>query len=264
MGAIVSGARPAINTTLVAITILSRLAGSRLSQFPITRLALARRGRRPGDRRRPVSIIVPRHRRMRRVSRNSLVARQSSRIRCRPAPAARRSVRWFRPALVFIVHRPSIAGRLVVVVIYRHCGMLAQLTLLRCDVSIASRLRHGGRAVHRVILWRLRGGVRIPAQQLMLAGFALTACWFNGLSAIARDRCLPTSPKPSQLHWSPCFTDCRAGRGGRAPGGVRLVYGAVGAVLGLQMVADMLPLAAAAEPTLLATSTLLRITPPPD
>ena len=28
-----------------------------------------------------------------------------------------------------------------------------------------------------LILWRSRSGVRLPAQRLLLAGFAMTACW---------------------------------------------------------------------------------------
>jgi putative PEP-CTERM system histidine kinase len=112
-----------------------------------------------------------------------------------------------------------------------------------------------------LILWRLRGGVRLPAQQLMLAGFALTACW-SWLGAIAPGSVLTDLAETFRNFTWLALLHSLSG-GGEAverQRGVRLVYGAVGAVLGLQMVADLLPLAAAAEPTLLATSTLLRVT----
>ncbi len=112
-----------------------------------------------------------------------------------------------------------------------------------------------------LILWRLRTGVRLPAQRLMLAGFALTACW-SWLGAI--------SPGAPLTHLAETFRNVTwlallhsLSGGGEAverQRGVRLVYGAVGAVLGLQMVADLLRLAAGIEPTLAATAVLLRIT----
>ena len=112
-----------------------------------------------------------------------------------------------------------------------------------------------------LILWRLKAGVRLPAQRLMLAGFALTACW-SWLGAIA--------PGAPITHLAETFRNVTwlallhsLSGGGEAverQRGVRLVYGAVGAVLGLQMVADLLPLATGTEPTLAATAALLRIT----
>ncbi len=112
-----------------------------------------------------------------------------------------------------------------------------------------------------LILWRLKAGVRLPAQRLMLAGFALTACG-SWLGAIA--------PGAPLTHLAETFRNVTwlallhsLSGGGEAverQRGVRLVYGAVGAVLGLQMVADLLPLAAGIEPTLAATAALLRIT----
>ena len=112
-----------------------------------------------------------------------------------------------------------------------------------------------------LILWRLREGVRLPVQRLMLAGFALTACW-AWLGAIA-----PGSPLAQLAETFRNFTWLALlhslSGGGEAverQRGVRLVYGAVGAVLGLQLVADLLPLAIGAEPTIAVTATLLRIT----
>ncbi|MEO5578330.1 MAG: hypothetical protein ABIR25_04680, partial [Sphingomicrobium sp.] len=112
-----------------------------------------------------------------------------------------------------------------------------------------------------LILWRLRRGVRRPAQQLMLAGFALTACW-AWLGAIAPGSALTQLAETFRNFTWLALLHSLSG-GGEAverQRGVRLVYGAVGAVLGLQMVADLLPLAAAIEPTLAATAVLLRVT----
>ncbi|MES2903406.1 MAG: XrtA/PEP-CTERM system histidine kinase PrsK [Pseudomonadota bacterium] len=112
-----------------------------------------------------------------------------------------------------------------------------------------------------LILWRLKAGVRLPAQRLMLAGFALTACW-SWLGAI--------TPGAPLTHLAETFRNFTwlallhsLSGGGEAverQRGVRLVYGAVGAVLGLQMVADLLPFAIGVEPTIAATALLLRIT----
>ncbi len=112
-----------------------------------------------------------------------------------------------------------------------------------------------------LILWRLKSGVRLPAQRLMLAGFALSACW-AWLGAIA--------PGAPITHLAESFRNFTwlallhslsgGGKSVERQRGLRLVYGAVGAVLGLQMVADLLPLAMTADATFTMTSTLLRIT----
>jgi putative PEP-CTERM system histidine kinase len=113
-----------------------------------------------------------------------------------------------------------------------------------------------------LIAWRLKIGVRQPAQRLMLAGFALTACW-AWLSAVA-----PTTPLPvfaetmRNLVWVGVLYSLSSGAGERQHG-VRWVYAAVAAVLGLQLVVDLLPIALGAPVAggpVPATSTILRIT----
>jgi len=112
-----------------------------------------------------------------------------------------------------------------------------------------------------LILWRLKAGVRLPAQRLMLAGFALTACW-SWLGAISPGAPLSQLAETFRnITWLALLHSLSGG--GEAverQRGVRLVYGAVGAVLGLQMVADLLPLVLGAEQTIAVTATLLRIT----
>jgi putative PEP-CTERM system histidine kinase len=114
-----------------------------------------------------------------------------------------------------------------------------------------------------LIVWRVRIGVRQPAQRLMLAGFALTACW-AWLSAIA-----PASPLPvfaetmRNLVWVGVLLSLSSGGDGERQHGVRWVYAAVAAVLGLQLVVDLLPIALGHDAdmaTVVATSTILRIT----
>ena len=112
-----------------------------------------------------------------------------------------------------------------------------------------------------LIAWRLKAGVQLPAQRLMLAGFALTACW-SWLGAISPGAPLTQLAETFRnVTWLALLHSLTGG--GEAverQRGVRLVYGAVGLVLGLQLVADLLPLAIGVEPTLVVTATLLRIT----
>jgi putative PEP-CTERM system histidine kinase len=114
-----------------------------------------------------------------------------------------------------------------------------------------------------LIVWRLRIGIRQPAQRLMLAGFALTACW-AWLSAIAPASHLPVFAETMRnLVWVGVLHSLSSGGEGERQHGVRWVYAAVAAVLGLQIVVDLLPIALGAQAagmTVGATSTILRIT----
>ena len=114
-----------------------------------------------------------------------------------------------------------------------------------------------------LIIWRLRISVRLPAQRLMLAGFALTACW-AWLTAIAAASYLPLFAETMRnLVWIGVLHSLSSGGEGERQHGVRLVYAAVAAVLGLQLVVDLLPIIIgedAAGATVAATSTILRIT----
>ncbi|HET9356435.1 MAG TPA: XrtA/PEP-CTERM system histidine kinase PrsK [Sphingomicrobium sp.] len=112
-----------------------------------------------------------------------------------------------------------------------------------------------------LILWRSRRGVSQAAQRLLLAGFALTACW-AWLSAIAPSSILAGLAESFRnLVWLALLHSLSGGRGQveRQPG-LRLVYAAVGLVIGLQLVAGLLGPAMGVEPALAATSALLRIT----
>ena len=112
-----------------------------------------------------------------------------------------------------------------------------------------------------LILWRARAGARLPAQRLLLAGFALTACW-AWLSGTLTGSVLPGLAESFRnLVWLALLHSLSGGREAvERQRGVRLVYGAVGAVLGLQLVAGLLPLALGPEPALAVTAALLRVT----
>ena len=114
-----------------------------------------------------------------------------------------------------------------------------------------------------LILWRLKIGIRYPAQRLMLAGFALTACW-AWLSAIAPASNLPVFAETMRnLIWVGVLHSLSSDVDGERQHGVRWVYAAVAAVLGLQLVANLLPIiigVQAAGTTVTATATILRIT----
>ncbi len=134
------------------------------------------------------------------------------------------------------------------------------------DSGMISGLAFGGYAAaallfSAMILWRSRRGVRLPAQRLLLAGFALTACW-AWLSAIGPGSTLAGLAETFRnLLWLGLLHSLSGGRHAvERQRGVRLVYGAVAAVLGLEVLLELMPLLTDAEPTLAATATLLRMT----
>ena len=111
-----------------------------------------------------------------------------------------------------------------------------------------------------LILWRSRRGVSQPAQRLLLAGFALTACW-AWLSAIAPSSTLAGLAESFRnLIWLALLHSLSGGREQvERQSGLRLVYAAVGLVIGFQLIAGLLGPAMGVEP-LAATSALLRMT----
>jgi putative PEP-CTERM system histidine kinase len=112
-----------------------------------------------------------------------------------------------------------------------------------------------------LIFWRSRSGVRLPAQRLLLGGFAITACW-AWLSAIGPGSTLAGLAETARnLVWLGLLHSLSGGRDMLdRQRGVRLVYGAVAAVLGLEIILELTPLVTGIEPTLAATATLLRMT----
>jgi putative PEP-CTERM system histidine kinase len=111
-----------------------------------------------------------------------------------------------------------------------------------------------------LLAWRLIAGVRQPGHRLLLAAFALTACW-AWLEAIAPDTSVARYAETARnLVWVALLHSVYASSGGeRRDHGIRPVYAAVSAVLGLQLVLTTVRLTTA-NAAVEETATILRIT----
>ncbi len=90
-------------------------------------------------------------------------------------------------------------------------------------------------------IWRLGEAARRPGQRLLLGAFALTACW-AWLSAVAPgDPLVAFAESARNLIWVGLLYSLSAASDDRQHG-LRLVYGAVAASIGLQLVTDALAL----------------------
>nr|MBA3577996.1 hypothetical protein [Sphingomonas sp.] len=87
-----------------------------------------------------------------------------------------------------------------------------------------------------LLVWRLAAGARQPGHRLLLAAFALTACW-AWLQAIDPGSAIASYAETARnLVWvGLLYSLYSTGSDGRQQG-VPLVYGAVSAVLGMQLV----------------------------
>ena len=89
-----------------------------------------------------------------------------------------------------------------------------------------------------LLVWRLGAGTSQPGQRLLLAAFALTACW-AWLAAIAPETALVAYAETARnLVWIILLYSL-SGRAEERQHGVSLVYGAVTAVLGMQLASDV-------------------------
>jgi hypothetical protein len=109
-----------------------------------------------------------------------------------------------------------------------------------------------------LLAWRVGAGTRLAGQRLLLAAFAVTACWAF-LKAIAFDNPMVNySETARNLVWIALLYSLSTTTDSRQQG-VRLVYGAVAAVLGLQLVATTVIVITGSEAAW-ETARLLRIT----
>jgi len=110
-----------------------------------------------------------------------------------------------------------------------------------------------------LLVWRLTAGARQPGHRLLLGAFALTACW-AWLEAVAWGSAIASYAETARnLVWVGLLYSLYASGSERGQKGVRLVYAAVSAVLGFQLVVTTVLLAshsAAVE----ETNLVLRIT----
>ena len=115
-----------------------------------------------------------------------------------------------------------------------------------------------------LLLWQLRSGARGAGRRLLLAGLLMTAVW-AWFSAVQPNSALVAQAETARnLLWIGllyALSQSSQSEGMRQQG-VRLVYGAVSAVLGLQFLADGLLILTPGEAggALLATATILRVT----
>ncbi|HUP67048.1 MAG TPA: XrtA/PEP-CTERM system histidine kinase PrsK [Sphingomicrobium sp.] len=109
-----------------------------------------------------------------------------------------------------------------------------------------------------LMIWRLGEASRQPGQRLLVGAFAMTACW-AWLSAVAPGETLVGFAESARnLVWISLLYSL-SGAGEDRQHGVRLVYGAVAASIGMQLVADGLNWASPSG-AIAQTSLILRIT----
>ena len=107
-------------------------------------------------------------------------------------------------------------------------------------------------------IWRLSDAARQPAQRLLAGAFALTACW-AWLAAVAPGEAIGSYAESGRnLLWISLLYSLSAAAEEREHG-LRLVYGAVAAVIGMQVVATTLWLLSPND-AIIQTRLILRIT----
>ena len=109
-----------------------------------------------------------------------------------------------------------------------------------------------------LMIWRLRDAARQPGQRLLAGAFGLTACW-AWLAAVApTDAVLTFAESARNLLWVSLLYSLSTASEERQHG-LRLVYAAVAAVIGLQFIGDTLQLFSGTG-ALAQTALVLRIT----
>jgi putative PEP-CTERM system histidine kinase len=109
-----------------------------------------------------------------------------------------------------------------------------------------------------LLLWRAGAASRHQGQRLLLAGFFVTACWAWLSAILPGDPIAGYAETARNLVWIGLLYSLSASSDERQHG-VRLVYGAVAAVLGFQLVVDTLALVATSG-AIADTARLLRVT----
>ena len=106
-------------------------------------------------------------------------------------------------------------------------------------------------------MWRIRDAARQPLQRFLAGAFAITACWawLVAVGPAIRWSVMPKAPQPSWI--SLLYSLSAAGE--EREHGLKLVYGAVAAVIGLQLIGATLELVSPSG-ALAQTALVLRIT----
>ena len=110
-----------------------------------------------------------------------------------------------------------------------------------------------------LLIWRLGEIARQPGQRLIVGGFALTACW-AWLAAVAPGEPIAGFAESARnLLWVSLLYTLSTAAGEEREHGLKLVYAAVAAVIGLQLIGDTLQLFSPSG-TIAQTGLVLRIT----
>jgi putative PEP-CTERM system histidine kinase len=108
-------------------------------------------------------------------------------------------------------------------------------------------------------IWRLGEAARQPAQRLLAGAFALTACWAWLGAVVPGEPVLGFAESARNLLWVSLLYSLSAARPEERQHGIRLVYAAVAAVIGLQLIGAVLQIFSPSA-TVAATGLVLRIT----
>jgi putative PEP-CTERM system histidine kinase len=109
-----------------------------------------------------------------------------------------------------------------------------------------------------LMLWRLGEAARNPSQRLIAGAFALTACWAWLAAVVPGEPVLAFAESARNLVWISLLYSLSTASEERQHG-LKLVYGAVAAVIGLQLIGETLQLFSPTD-TIAQTGLVLRVT----
>ena len=109
-----------------------------------------------------------------------------------------------------------------------------------------------------LMIWRIGEAARQPAQRLLAGAFALTACWAWLAAVVPNEPIVAFAESARNLLWvSLLYSLSSAGE--ERQHGLKLVYAAIAAVIGLQLIGDTLQLFSPTE-AMAQTALVLRMT----
>jgi putative PEP-CTERM system histidine kinase len=109
-----------------------------------------------------------------------------------------------------------------------------------------------------LMLWRLGEAARNPSQRVIAGAFALTACWAWLAAVVPGEPVLAFAESARNLVWISLLYSLSSASEEREHG-LKLVYGAVAAVIGLQLIGETLQLFSPTD-TIAQTGLVLRVT----
>jgi putative PEP-CTERM system histidine kinase len=110
-----------------------------------------------------------------------------------------------------------------------------------------------------MMIWRLGEAARQPGQRLLAGAFALTACWAWLAAVVPGEPVLAFAESARNLVWVSLLYSLSTASHDERQHGLKLVYGAVAAVIGLQLIGDTLQLFSPSD-AITQTAVVLRIT----